>query len=161
MPPAEAMEPLSTTPVRLSSSDEPVREILTFALNGEAFGVPLTQVNEILGVRSITRVPRSPPDVVGVCTVRGELVTVIDTRRRLQPASPRAENRGRILLTSTADGEKVGLLVDEVLGVQRFAHAQIEPTAGVLVGDVSSHIESIARKGTQVTVLVNLASLTS
>jgi purine-binding chemotaxis protein CheW len=161
VPPAEAMEPLSTTPVRLSSSDEPVREILTFALNGEAFGVPLTQVNEILGVRSITRVPRSPPDVVGVCTVRGELVTVIDTRRRLQPASPRAENRGRILLTSTADGEKVGLLVDEVLGVQRFAHAQIEPTAGVLVGDVSSHIESIARKGTQVTVLVNLASLTS
>src|SRR5688572_22396690 len=147
------MEHVTATPVRLSSNDEPVREILTFALNGEAFGVPLIQVNEILGVRAITRVPRSPHDVVGVCTVRGELVTVIDTRRRLQPGAPRAQNRGRILLTSTAEGEKVGLLVDEVLGVQRFSHAQIEPTAGVLVGDVSSHIESIARKGTQVTVL--------
>jgi purine-binding chemotaxis protein CheW len=161
VPSAEPQEQITAAPVRLSMSDEPVREILTFALNGEAYGVPLTQVLEILGVRSITRVPRSPEDVVGVCTVRGELVTVIDTRRRLEPRAPRAQNRGRILVTSTPDGEKVGLLVDEVLGVQRFAQAQIEPTAGVLVGDVSSHIESIARKGHQVTVLVNLASLTS
>ena len=161
MPSAESQELITAAPVRPSLSDEPVREILTFALNGEAYGVPLTQVLEILGVRSITRVPRSPEDVVGVCTVRGELVTVIDTRRRLEPRAPRAQNRGRILVTSTLDGEKVGLLVDEVLGVQRFAQAQIEPTAGVLVGDVSSHIESIARKGTAVTVLVNLASLTS
>jgi len=160
VPSAEPQEHLTAAP-RPSVSDEPVREILTFALNGEAYGVPLTQVLEILGVRSITRVPRSPEDVVGVCTVRGELVTVIDTRRRLEPRAPRAQNRGRILVTSTQAGEKVGLLVDEVLGVQRFSQAQIEPTAGVLVGDVSSHIESIARKGTAVTVLVNLASLTS
>jgi purine-binding chemotaxis protein CheW len=157
----ESIESITSVPQRLSVNDEPVREILTFALGGDAYGVPLTQVLEILGVRAITRVPRSPQDVVGVCTVRGELVTVIDTRRRLAPRAPRAQNRGRILLTSTADGEKVGLLVDEVLGVQRFSQAQIEPTAGVLIGDVSSHIESIARKGTQVTVLVNLASLTS
>jgi purine-binding chemotaxis protein CheW len=152
---------ITETPVREGSRDEPVREILTFSLDGEAFGVPLTQVLEILGVRTITRVPRSPLDVVGVCTVRGELVTVIDTRLRLEPGAPRAPNRGRILLTSTFDGEKVGLLVDEVLGVERFSQAQIEPTAGVLVGDISSHIESIARKGNQVTVLVNLSSLTS
>ncbi|HKO93542.1 MAG TPA: chemotaxis protein CheW [Polyangiaceae bacterium] len=161
MPSAESHELITSAPLRPSVSDEPVREILTFALNGEAYGVPLTQVLEILGVRSITRVPRSPEDVVGVCTVRGELVTVIDTRRRLEPRAPRAQNRGRILVTSTLAGEKVGLLVDEVLGVQRFSQAQIEPTAGVLVGDVSSHIESIARKGAAVTVLVNLASLTS
>jgi purine-binding chemotaxis protein CheW len=157
----EELEHSTAVPARMSGAEEPVREILTFAVGGEAYGVPLTQVLEILGVRSITRVPRSPPDVVGVCTVRGELVTVVDTRRRLEPGAPGAQNSGRILLTATADGEKVGLLVDEVLGVQRFSHAQIEPTAGVLVGDVSSHIESIARKGAQVTVLVNLASLTS
>lgn len=152
---------VTETPVRAIISEAPVREILTFAVGGEAYGVPLTQVLEILGVRTVTRVPRSPPDVVGVCTVRGELVTVIDTRLRLEPGAPRAPNRGRILLTSTRDGEKVGLLVDEVLGVERFSQAQIEATAGVLVGDVSSHIESIARKGNQVTVLVNLSSLTS
>jgi purine-binding chemotaxis protein CheW len=158
---ADAQDQATETPARGVVADEPVREILTFSLNGEAFGVPLTQVLEILGVRTITRVPRSPPDVIGVCTVRGELVTVIDTRLRLEPGAPRAPNRGRILLTNTWDGEKVGLMVDEVLGVQRFSQAQIEPTAGVLIGDISSHIESIARKGNQVTVLVNLSSLTS
>lgn len=157
----EHMDQVTETPARGAVTDEPVREILTFSLGGDAFGVPLTQVLEILGVRTITRVPRSPPDVVGVCTVRGELVTVIDTRQRLEPGAPRATNRGRILLTTSTDGEKVGLMVDEVLGVERFAQTQIEPTAGVLVGDISSHIESIARKGNQVTVLVNLSSLTS
>ena len=157
----EHMDQVTETPARGVVADEPVREILTFSLGGDAFGVPLTQVLEILGVRTITRVPRSPHDVVGVCTVRGELVTVIDTRQRLEPGAPRATNRGRILLTTSTDGEKVGLMVDEVLGVERFSQTQIEPTAGVLVGDISSHIESIARKGNQVTVLVNLSSLTS
>jgi purine-binding chemotaxis protein CheW len=157
----EPRDGITFAPLRLPAGDEPVREILTFSLGNDAFGVPLTQVLEILGVRNITRVPRSPSDVIGVCTVRGELVTVIDTRQRLEPGSPRSGNRGRILLTSTGHGEKVGLLVDEVLGVQRFSQGQIEATAGVLVGDISSHIESIARKGNQVTVLVNLASLTS
>jgi purine-binding chemotaxis protein CheW len=158
---AETIDQIPETPARGATADEPVREILTFALGGEAYGVPLTQVLEILWVRTITRVPRSPRDVVGVCTVRGELVTVIDTRQRLEPGAPKASNRGRILLTNTWDGEKVGLMVDEVLGVERFSQNQIEPTAGVLVGDISSHIESIARKGNQVTVLVNLSSLTS
>src|SRR5688572_6339301 len=111
---ADIPDTATETPARGIAPDEPVREILTFSLGGEAFGVPLTQVLEILGVRTITRVPRSPPDVVGVCTVRGELVTVIDTRHRLQPGAPRASNRGRILLTTSWDGEKVGLLVDEV-----------------------------------------------
>lgn len=158
---AEQYEQVTETPVRIGAPDEPMHEILTFSLGGKAFGVPLTQVLEILGVRNITHVPRSPTDVLGVCTVRGELVTVIDTRQRLEPGAPRAPNFGRILLTSTWEGEKVGLLVDEVLGVQRFSLDQIEPTAGVLVGDISSHIESIARKGNHVTVLVNLSSLTS
>ena len=90
MPPGESIEAITSAPLRLSVNDEPVREILTFALGGDAYGVPLTQVLEILGVRAITRVPRSPSDVVGVCTVRGELVTVIDTRRRLAPLAPRA-----------------------------------------------------------------------
>jgi purine-binding chemotaxis protein CheW len=157
----ETPDTATESPVRAAAGDEPIREILTFSLGGEAYGVPLTQVLEILGVRTITRVPRSPADVVGVCTVRGELVTVIDTRLRLEPGASRAPNRGRILVTTSWDGEKVGLLVDEVLGVQRFSQAQIEATAGVLVGDISSHIESIARKGDQVTVLVNLSSLTS
>ena len=129
---AESLDQVTEAPARLIP-DEPVREILTFSLAGDAFGVPLTQVLEILGVRNITRVPRSPSDVVGVCTVRGELVTVIDTRQRLVPGASRAQNRGRILLTSTGYGEKVGLLVDEVLGVQRFSREQIEPTAGVWV----------------------------
>lgn len=140
---------------------ESVREFLTFAVGGEEFGVALTEIVEILGIRTVTPVPRAPSDVVGVCTLRGELVTVLDTRQRLRVAAATAPRRGRILLASAAEGEKVGLMVDEVLGVRRFSESQIEATASALVGDISPHIESVGRDGSRVTVLVNLRSLTS
>lgn len=157
---AEHADNETEVPIR-SIGGESVKEFLTFSVGGESFGIPLTQVLEILGVRTVTPVPRSASDVIGVCTVRGELVTVIDTRRRLQAGAPAAPKQGRVLLTSTWEGEKVGLMVDEVLGVARFSDSQIESTASALVGDISSHIESIGRDGKQVTVLVNLRSLTS
>ena len=144
---------------RRHSREEPVLEYLTFSVNGEAFGVPLKEVQEILGVRMLTRVPRSPREVLGVCTVRGELVTVLDTGLRLQPRAEPSKGAGRILLANTEAGEKVGLMVDVVLGVRRFLDSEIESTAGSLVGDISSHIESIGRQTGTMTVLVNLASL--
>ncbi len=146
---------------RRPSREEAVLEYLTFAVNGEAFGVPLKEVQEILGTRLLTRVPRSPREVLGVCTVRGELVTVLDTGLRLQPKAQPSKGTGRILLASAEDGEKVGLMVDVVLGVRRFLDSEIESTASSLVGDISSHIESIGRQGGTMTVLVNLGSLIS
>ena len=97
---AEQYEQVTETPVRIGAPDEPMHEILTFSLGGKAFGVPLTQVLEILGVRNITHVPRSPTDVLGVCTVRGELVTVIGDALRLAFGhAPRAVPKPPLRLT--------------------------------------------------------------
>lgn len=147
----------SVLPLRLQGSI--VREFLTFSLGGEAFGVPLTQVQEIRPFPLLTEVPRAPHEVMGICSVRGILVTVIDVRERLHVAAKPATRVARVLLTESSQGESLGIFVDEVIGVQRFAEGQIESPSSGLVGDVASHIEGIGRRGNKVTVLLNLTSL--
>jgi purine-binding chemotaxis protein CheW len=82
---------------------------------------------------------------MGIVSVRGQLVTVIDLRRRLRLAEPVPTRRARILLADASGGETIGLFVDEVLQVYRLSESEKEPAAAALGGDVAPYIEGIAR----------------
>src|ERR1700744_5980536 len=98
----------------------PRREFLMFPLAGELYGVELTRIKEILSPPPITVVPRAPREVIGVCSVRGLLVTVMDLRRKLRLDERPRTRRARILLGAAESGEVIGLLVDEVRHVVRL-----------------------------------------
>ena len=144
---------------RIRTEEQAPREFLAFSLAGELYGVELTRIREILSPPPLTPVPRAPQDVLGVCSVRGLLVTVIDLRRRLKLEQPETTRRARILLTRMDGGEVLGLYVDEVHQVVRFPHTEIEVAANVLGGDVSEHVLGIARPGNTLIILLDLASI--
>jgi len=144
---------------RIRTEERAPREFLVFSLAGELYGVELTRIREILSPPPLTPVPRAPQDVLGVCSVRGLLVTVIDLRRRLKLEQPETTRRARILLTRMDGGEVLGLYVDEVHQVVRFPHTEIEVAANVLGGDVSEHVLGIARPGDILIILLDLASI--
>jgi purine-binding chemotaxis protein CheW len=129
-------------------------EYLAFALAGETYAVQIAFVAEILRPPPVTEVPRAPRSVLGVVSVRGKLVTVLDLRRRFHvPESP-MDRRSRILLADAGTGEQVGLLVDEVQQVWRLTAEEIEP-ANVLGGEQPAHIAGIGRPaGADGTILV-------
>lgn len=136
------------------------RELLVFSLAGELYGVDLAGIREILTPPPITLVPRATPDVLGVCSVRGLLVTVVDLRRRLNVDAATGTRRTRILLAPARDDEVVGLVVDEVKHVLRLNDSEIELAAGVLGGDVSEHVMGIGRpEDGPVIVLLDIRSL--
>jgi purine-binding chemotaxis protein CheW len=119
-------------------------EYLAFVLAGETYAVQIAHIAEILKSLPITEVPRAPRTVLGVISVRGKLVTVVDLRRRFHlPESP-MDRRTRILLADVGTGEQVGLLVDEVQQVWRLANEEIEP-AHVLGAEQPAHISGIGR----------------
>lgn len=122
----------------------PRAEYLGFVLAGDVYAAPVALVREILKPPPLTPVPRAPSAVMGIVSVRGQLVTVVDLRRRLRLAEPLFSRRARILLSETAHGETLGLYVDEVLQVYRLAEGEIEP-ATALGGDVAGYIAGIAR----------------
>lgn len=144
---------------RVGAVEGSLRELLTFTLGSDLYGVSLTCVREIVGPPPITPVPRAPREVLGVCSVRGLLVTVIDLRRCLDLPESQPTRRTRILLTRVADEEVVGVLVDEVKQVVRLAETQIELATGVLGADVSEHVQGIGRAGDLVLILLDLASV--
>ncbi len=149
-------------PENTQVSTTTVRELLVFTLAGELYGVELAGIREILTPPPITRVPRAGPDVLGVCSVRGLLVTVVDLRQRMNVDAADDTRRTRILLAQTKDDEVVGLVVDEVKNVMRLNAAEVELAAGVLGGDVSEHVMGVGRPQTgPVIVLLDIRSLVS
>ena len=144
---------------RRGTSRGPVREFLTFALGTDVFGVELARIKEILSPPPITPVPRCGREVLGVCSVRGLLVTVLCLRRKLRLTETPTGRRSRILLTSSQSGETLGLLVDEVRQVVRLQASEIEPAASTLGSDASEHVVGVARPPGSFVVLLDLRSI--
>ena len=134
-------------------------EYLAFMLGTEAYAIQIGNNVEILNPLPITEVPRADPEVVGVMSVRGRLVTVVDLKRRFRlTRSFTMDKKSRILLVDAA-GELIGLLVDEVLQVYRLAEAEVEPPQ-VLGTEQPPHVVGIGRPaGGAILLLLDLAPL--
>jgi len=144
---------------RRGQSRGPVREFLTFTLGADVFGVELARIKEILIPPPVTAVPRAPTDVLGVCSVRGLLVTVVDLKARLRLADRTRSRRARILLAISPNGEAVGLVVDEVRQVVRLTEDDMELASAGLGGEVSEFVLGIGRPQGEFIVLLDLGSV--
>lgn len=138
-----AKRPVLGRALRRVGADERRVEYLAFKLGDDAYAVRIENVGEILKPPPITPVPRANPLVLGIMSVRGRLVTVIDVRKRFGHEPGSLGHRARILLIDV-DGETVGALVDEVLQVYRLGESEIEP--GVALGvEQQPHVIGIGR----------------
>ena len=124
-----------------------VREFLAFLLGPEAYALPLSCVREIMRVPTITEVPRAPHEVLGIVSVRGQVTTLIDMRRKLKVAESTISSRTRVLLVDQGD-EILGLLCDRVLQVHRLSEDEVEMSS-VLGREASSYVMGIGRPGKQ------------
>ena len=134
-------------------------EYLAFTLDTEAYALQIGNIVEILKPLPITEIPRADPEVVGVMSVRGRLVTVVDLKRRFRLTRTfTMDRKSRILLVDAA-GELIGLLVDEMLQVYRLAESEVEPPQ-VLGTEQPPHVVGIGRPaGGAVLLLLDLAPL--
>jgi purine-binding chemotaxis protein CheW len=130
---------------KLHAVSGPRVEYLAFTLAGEAYAAPISLVRKIVKPPPLTPVPRAPDATLGIVIVRGQLVTVIDLRRRLRLPEAQPTRRTRILLVEATWGEMLGLYVDEVQQVYRLSEAEIEHAATALGGDVAGYVTGIAR----------------
>jgi purine-binding chemotaxis protein CheW len=146
---------------RRATDRGPIREFLVLALAGDFYAVELTSIKEILSPPPITQVPRASRAVIGVCSVRGLLVTVLDLRRKLGLLEQPLTRRARILLGAAESGEVIGLLVDEVKYVVRLAATEIETASTALGADVSEFVMGVGRPAGEFLILLDLKSIVS
>jgi purine-binding chemotaxis protein CheW len=120
----------AATAVPASAATAPLLQLLTFSLDGSPYALPIERVREIVRLRPITAVPRVPEEVLGVISLRGEIVQVVDLRRRLGLSPGDAERTTRIVIVLGEAGLIVGLLVDAVTEVVSVPEDSLQPPTG-------------------------------
>ena len=120
-----------------------LRELLVFGLDGTAYAVPVERVREIVRMKALTHVPRAPGWLLGVVALRGEVVEVVDLRRRLGLGASVPDRTNRIIVLHGDADRVTGMLVDSVSEVFRVRDDEVMPAQGLDVGSVSE----ICRRG--------------
>jgi len=140
--------------------DDPVLQWVTFHLEGETYGVNVMQVQEVLRVTEIAPVPGAPDYVIGIINLRGNVVTVIDSRRRfgLMPKEP--DEPSRIIIVEV-NGNVIGMLVDSVAEVVYLHQSEIETAPNVGKDDNSHYIQGISSRDDSLLILVDVNRLLS
>ena len=134
-------------------------EFLTFLLGAEEYAVAIERVREVVRAPPITEVPRAPAHILGVVTVRGEVVAVLDPRRRLGlPEAPVAAGQGKIVIVDAGDGA-CGLHVDRVASVVRLRPGSIEPCPQGIASPSSEFLAGIGREGDRLFTVLDLGAL--
>ncbi len=129
-----------------------LRELLAFELGGDPYALPVERVREIVRLRPVTPMPRVPEVVLGVIALRGEVLQVVDLRRRLGMPSADPTRRSRIVVLHAEDGGTTGLLVDAVTEVLRLPESEISESAP---GEAET-VEALCSRGDEFVSLIDL-----
>ncbi len=141
-----------------ASTDDPVLQWVTFRLDNETYGINVMQVQEVLRYTNIAPVPGAPSYVLGIINLRGNVVTVLDTRQRFGLQSGDITDNTRIVIIES-DRQVVGILVDSVSEVVYLRQSEIELTPNVGNEDSSKFIQGVCNKNNELLILVDLNRL--
>jgi len=121
--------------------------VLAVLAGAEAYGFPLSVVREILMPPPLTEVPRAPEHVLGVISVRGQIITLIDLPKMLNLEVEQTEPYGRVLLVDNGE-ELIGVAVDSVIQVYRMEPEDIE-YASAMSAELSEYVVGVGRVPSQ------------
>ncbi|NOY66354.1 MAG: chemotaxis protein CheW [Gammaproteobacteria bacterium] len=142
----------------VESGFDDVIQWVTFKLDNEIYGIRVMQVQEVLRVSEIAPVPGAPSYVMGIINLRGNVVTVINTRSRFGLPLNENDDDTRIVILES-DDNVVGVLVDSVAEVVDLKHNQIETSPNVGNDESSKYIEGVATLDSELLILIDINKL--
>lgn len=142
----------------VNTAEDPVIQWVTFQLDGETFGVDVMQAQEVLRISEITPVPGAPDFVLGIINLRGDVVTVIDTRKRFGLLPGEISESSRIIIVESS-GQVLGILVDKVAEVVYLRASEIESTPTVGNEESSRFIQGVHSRDEDLLILVDVDKL--
>jgi len=143
-----------------NSADDEIFQRVTFQLENETYGINVMQVQEILRYTDIAAVPGAPDYVLGIINLRGNVVTVIDTRSRFGLMPAEITDNSRIVIIE-AEKQVIGILVDSVAEVVYLKKSEIEAAPHVGTEESSQFIQGVTNRDGGLLILVDLNKLLS
>ena len=149
---------MANSAANTKASDDPVLQWVTFRLAGETYGINVMQVQEVLRYSEIAPVPGAPAYVLGIINLRGNVVTVIDTRHRFGLTSGEVNDNTRIVIIE-AEGHVVGIMVDSVSEVVYLRQSEVETAPNVGNDESAKFIQGVCHKNGELLILIELNKL--
>ena len=142
-----------------SGMSEQAGKYLTFNLGREIYGLQILKVQEIIGMMSVTHVPRTPGYIRGVINLRGKVIPVIILRSKFGMESAEDTERTCIIVVQVAWNNQnvtMGLIVDEVSEVVDIGGEQIEPAPSMGAAIDTAYILGMGKIGDNVVILLDV-----
>ncbi len=140
--------------------DDEVLQWVTFRLDNETYGINVMQVREVLRYSEIAPVPGAPEYVLGIINLRGNVVTVIDTRSRFGLPPADITDNTRVVIIE-AEKQVVGILVDSVAEVVYLRTSEIDSAPHVGTEESAKFIQGVSNRDNELLILVDLNKLLS
>lgn len=137
-----------------------VTQWVTFSLEDEIYGIDVMRVQEVLPMSEIAPVPGAPPYVLGIINLRGNVVTVIDTRMRFG-LTPRESDAGNRIVVTEAGDQVAGILVDSVAEVTHVQETAVDTAPNVGNEESSRYIHGVVSRDDGLLILVDVNRLLS
>ncbi|MDE1514587.1 MULTISPECIES: chemotaxis protein CheW [Vibrio] len=141
--------------LRKDKSNDEVLQWVTFQLEEETYGINVMQVREVLRYTEIAPVPGAPDYVLGIINLRGNVVTVIDTRSRFGLMQGEITDNTRIIVIES-ERQVIGILVDSVAEVVYLRSSEIDSTPSVGTDESSKFIQGVSNRDGKLLILVDL-----
>lgn len=137
------------------AGDDEVLQWVTYRLGDETYGINVMQVQEVLRHTEIAPVPGAPDYVLGIINLRGNVVTVIDTRARFGLLEGEITDNTRIVIIE-ADEQVLGIMVDSVAEVVYLKSSEIDSAPNVGTEESTKFIQGVSNRDDELLILVDL-----
>ena len=135
-------------------------QLVAFCLQGEEFAINIQQVREVLKLTQITPLPQSLYFIEGVINLRGEVIPVVDLRKRFQISDSEKNEHTRIIIVEI-DESLVGLIVDSVSEVLHLSAAAVDPPPKRLAGTRTEFIAGVGKLDERLIIILDLNRILS
>ncbi len=117
-------------------------EVVQFILSGETYAVQTSDIREVLYLKDVTKLPSAPSFVVGVISLRGQIIVIIDIRRFFELPQAEFSVFNKVIIVEHGD-VVLGFTADEVTGVRNIDHSSIQLSLPSLAGKRAKFLRGI------------------
>lgn len=145
-----------------AKSEENTKQLVTFQLGEDRYGIDIMRVKEIYANRSVRPIPHAPSYIEGVLNLRDEIIPIINLHRRFGITKAELSEDDEMLsgfVIIDLSGMKIGVIIDKILSVADINKATIQPPPQMITNIGTEYIEGVASQEQGYLIILDIDKL--
>ena len=149
-------QPVESTENRVDLEDS--TNLVTFRLGSGEYAIDIMQAKEIIKMEKITLIPNAPDFVEGVINLRGNIIPIIDLKKRFNLEETEGDKNTGIIIVKIEDVD-MGIIIDSISKVVSISNSDIQPPPPMLSGIGQKYIKGVGKLEDKLLVVLDLEKL--